>query len=86
VISAAVESKSYALALIAMLAAVVTAFFYLRVILLMYSPLAPDAESPALAIPFGAGLVLISAVAFTLLAGILPGAFFDFAKHATLLF
>jgi NADH:ubiquinone oxidoreductase subunit 2 (subunit N) len=64
----------------------VTSFFYLRVVLLMYSPLDEGAEAPRLAIPFGSGLVLASTVAFTLLAGVLPGAFFDFAKHATLLF
>jgi NADH-quinone oxidoreductase subunit N len=38
VISSAVQSHSYALAIIAMLAAAVAAFFYLRVIVLMYSP------------------------------------------------
>jgi NADH-quinone oxidoreductase subunit N len=38
VISAAVDSHSYALAVIGMLAAAVAAFFYLRVIVLMYSP------------------------------------------------
>ena len=36
VIAAAVESRSYALAVIAMLAAVIAAFFYLRVIVVMY--------------------------------------------------
>ncbi|MHB8671711.1 MAG: NADH-quinone oxidoreductase subunit N, partial [Acidimicrobiales bacterium] len=36
VISAAVESHSYALAIVAMLAAVIAAFFYLRVIVVMY--------------------------------------------------
>jgi NADH-quinone oxidoreductase subunit N len=38
VISAAVSSGAYPLALIAMIAAVIAAFFYLRVIVLMYSP------------------------------------------------
>src|SRR5207237_4417652 len=36
VISAAVQSHSYALAIVAMLAAVIAAFFYLRVIVVMY--------------------------------------------------
>jgi NADH-quinone oxidoreductase subunit N len=88
VISAAVESHSYALALIAMLAAVVAAFFYLRVIITMYTT--PDGDDEAapvpLAVPFGAGLVLVAAVAFTLVAGILPQAFFDFARDATFLY
>jgi NADH-quinone oxidoreductase subunit N len=89
VISAAVQSRSYALALIAMLAAVVAAFFYLRVVILMYSPVegeADDAVPTPLAIPFGAGLVLATAVAFTLLAGFLPQPFFDFAREAAFLF
>ena len=36
VISAAVEARSYAIAVIAMLASVVAAFFYLRLIVVMY--------------------------------------------------
>jgi NADH-quinone oxidoreductase subunit N len=92
VISAAVQSRSYALALIAMLAAVIAAFFYLRVILVMFSP-AEDAEgaeaapvTTRLRVPFGVGLVLVSAVAFTLVAGILPDVFVRFAREATLIF
>jgi NADH-quinone oxidoreductase subunit N len=38
VISAAVKSHSYALAVIGMLTAAIAAFFYLRIIVLMYSP------------------------------------------------
>jgi NADH-quinone oxidoreductase subunit N len=41
VISAAVSSGAYPLALIAMIAAAIAAFFYLRVIVLTYSPAAP---------------------------------------------
>jgi NADH-quinone oxidoreductase subunit N len=48
VISAAVDSGAYPLALIGMIAAAIAAFFYLRVIVLMYSP-APQAA------PAGAG-------------------------------
>ena len=44
VISAAVKSHSYALAVIGMLTAAVAAFFYLRVIVLMYSPPAEAEE------------------------------------------
>ncbi len=42
VIAAAVEARSYAIAVIAMLAAVIAAFFYLRVIVVMY--MSGDAE------------------------------------------
>ena len=89
VIAAAVDSRSYAIALIAMLAAVVAAFFYLRIVITMYSAVDDEDESatPArLPVPFGAGLVVAAAVAFTLVAGIVPQPFFDFAKDATLLF
>ena len=87
VIAAAVDSRSYAIALIAMLAAVVAAFFYLRIVITMYSASDADEGAPArLPVPFGAGLVVAAAVAFTLVAGILPQPFFDFAKDATLLF
>ncbi len=50
VISAAVQRGQYPLAIIAMLAAAVAAFFYLRVALLMYSsdPGEPAAETPIL--------------------------------------
>ena len=86
VISAAVERRSYALAIIAMLAAVVAAFFYLRVIVLMFSP--PDGDAPLrpVAVPLPAGAALAVTVGFTLLAGILPAPFLNFARDATLLF
>jgi NADH-quinone oxidoreductase subunit N len=88
VIAAAVDSHSYAIALIAMLAAVIAAFFYLRIVITMYSSADGDADAPParLPVPFGAGLVVAAAVAFTLLAGIVPQPFFDFARDATLLF
>jgi NADH-quinone oxidoreductase subunit N len=89
VISAAVEAKSYALAIIAMVAAVIAAFFYLRLIVVMYMA-APEGEgetAPAGHIPVavGAGLSLALALGFTLVVGFLPSAVFDFARHATLL-
>ena len=80
------EPARYALALIAMLAAVVAAFLYLRIIITMYSPAEDDDVATRLAVPFGAGLALVTAVAFTLIAGILPDRFIDFARAATLLF
>jgi len=122
VISAAVESRSYALAVIAMLAAVVATFFYLRLIVVMYGDLAvapvgaPDTEGedaspagsgPAVAvatttaeasdtlvadpprsgidIPPAAALAIGLALAFTIVAGLVPEPFLDFARHAVLL-
>jgi NADH-quinone oxidoreductase subunit N len=87
VISAAVEQHSYALALIAMLAAVVAAFFYLRLIVTMYSPIEGDPLTlPRIPVPFSAGLALAASVGFTLLAGVLPERFIDFARAATTIF
>lgn len=83
VIGAAVEAHSYALAIIAMLSAVVSAFLYLRVVVAMYMTEEQDAEvGPSVRIPLGAGLALALAVVFTLGAGILPGRFVDVADRA----
>jgi NADH-quinone oxidoreductase subunit N len=86
VIAAAVHRHSYALAIIAMLGAAVAAFFYLRVIVLMYGPPAEGEEPATIAIPRTAGAVLVIALAFTLAVGIVPAPVIDFARHATLLF
>ena len=88
VISAAVESGDYALAILAMVAAVIAAFFYLRLIVIMYMavPVEEGAAAPApIPVPFGAGLSLTIALGFTVIVGFLPSAVFDFAQHATLL-
>jgi NADH-quinone oxidoreductase subunit N len=87
VISAAVESHSYALAVIAMLAAVIATFFYLRVIVVMYMG-DEEAVEPAearLSVPAGAGVALAVSLAFTVLVGFLPQFVFDFARHASVL-
>ena len=122
VISAAVDRDSYALAVIAMLAAVVATFFYLRLIVVMYmagdEPLAgtvadgtapggvsaaagPTATATAtetrseadtgpgagdrLHVPAAVSVAIGLALAFTLVAGLVPEPFLDFARHATLL-
>jgi NADH-quinone oxidoreductase subunit N len=89
VISAAVEAHSYALALIGMLAAVVSAFFYLRVVVLMYTrdEAAASDGAPALPrirIPLTVGAALVVTVGFTVLVGIVPSSVMTFARHATL--
>jgi NADH-quinone oxidoreductase subunit N len=88
VIQAAVRSHSYALALIGMLAAVIAAFFYLRVITLMF--MAPaDAEADErgrIPLPATVGAALAITLAFTVGFGILPAPMIHFAKQATLLF
>ena len=102
VIAAAVDSGSYVLAVIAMLAAVVAAFFYLRVIIVMYGPAeaaegdgagtdeagndARTAGRAAFPIPASIGAALAITVVFTVVVGLLPGPVIDFARHATLIF
>jgi NADH-quinone oxidoreductase subunit N len=84
VIAAAVRAESYALAIIAMLAAVVSFYVYLRVVVAMYmSPEAP-AEAPV-PVPAGAAAVILAALGFTLFVGFVPSYVVDFARHATLL-
>ena len=86
VISAAVASHSYALAIIGMLSAAIAAFFYLRVIVLMYSPPAEGESAPRFRLPRTMGVALAGALAVTLVIGLYPGPVIDFARHATLLF
>ena len=92
VIGAAAAAESYALAVIAMVTAVISAFLYLRLIVTMYFE-GEDFEGedfeggaagarPRIPIPFGAGLSLAVAVLFTLAVGLLPGLVADFARDA----
>ena len=79
VIAAAVEARSYWLAIVAMVSAVIAAFAYLRVVVAMYFREAGDeaetaAEAPKPAIGLGAAAVIAVAVLFTVAAGIAPGA------------
>jgi NADH-quinone oxidoreductase subunit N len=81
VIGAAAESHSYALALIAMVSSVVSAFLYLRIIVAMYMS-DPDTEPSRIRVPFGAGLALVLCVGFTLVVGIVPDPVVDWVKDA----
>ncbi|MDQ6928231.1 MAG: hypothetical protein M3159_06155, partial [Actinomycetota bacterium] len=76
---------SYAIAIIAMLAAVIAAFVYLRLIVVMY--MGGDAEEAVsrVSMPIGTVAALGIAVAFTVIVGILPQVVFDFARDAALL-
>ncbi len=93
VISAAVDVKSYAIAIIAMLSAVIAASFYLRIVMRMYTgePVAgvsdagsDAAGSAALRIAPGAWLAIALAAAATLLGGILPQLVLHFADRGFL--
>jgi NADH-quinone oxidoreductase subunit N len=81
---AAVDSGQYALALIGMLAAVVGAFVYLRVVVTMYggTEVPDEARVP---VDFPTGTALAIAAAAVVVIGILPGTVLHFARDATLL-
>ena len=85
VIAAAVDSESYALAILAMLAAAVSAYLYLRIVVAMY--MSTDEEgAPAgerVRVPALARLSLGVALAVTIVFGLVPGPAVDWADHAT---
>jgi NADH-quinone oxidoreductase subunit N len=92
VFAASVEAREYGLTFVGVLTTVIAAFFYLRLIVVMYMTNAPEgeAEEPAgrrlFALDPATGLALGVAVAATLVMGVIPTYFLDFAERATLLF
>ncbi|MCW2740431.1 MAG: proton-translocating NADH-quinone oxidoreductase, chain [Blastococcus sp.] len=82
VFRAAIENGAWPLVLTALLASAVAAFFYLRVIVLMYfSP--PAADGPTVGVPgLPTTLVLAITATATLALGILPGSVLDLAERA----
>jgi NADH-quinone oxidoreductase subunit N len=91
VFAAAVDARQYYLAIAGVVAAVVAAFFYLRVVVTMYTSAEEPAEveapagRPRLRVDPPAAAVLAVTAALTLMLGILPGAFLDLAGDATFL-
>jgi NADH-quinone oxidoreductase subunit N len=84
VFRAAIASGAWPLALVALLASAVAAFFYLRVIVLMYfSP--PAADGPTVGVPgLPTTLVLAITATATLALGIVPGSVLDLAQRAAI--
>ena len=80
VIQAAVEEESYAIAIIAMVAAVVAAFLYLRIMVSMWlRESAADATTEP--VPVLTGVAVLLAAAFTLAVGIYPQWVLDAAEN-----
>ena len=83
VIQAAVEERSYAIAIIAMVAAVVAAFLYLRIMVSMWLAEPADESPVPLSVPVSSALAIAAAVAFTLFVGVFPGWLIDAADTVT---
>lgn len=83
VIGAAVDSESYALAIVGMLTSAVSAFAYLRVIVAMYlsDEVAPSSMR-RVKVPGPTGLALGLALVVTIGVGVLPSSFLDAARDA----
>jgi NADH-quinone oxidoreductase subunit N len=85
VFRAAIETGAWPLALVALLASAVAAFFYLRLVVLMYfSDPAPDGPTVGVA-GLPTTIVLAVTAAATLALGIVPGSVLDLAQSAAVL-
>ena len=79
VIQAAVSEESYALAVIAMVAAVVAAFLYLRIMVSMWLHDA-DEDARSVSVPFSAAVAIGIAAIFTIAVGLYPSWLIDWAE------
>jgi NADH-quinone oxidoreductase subunit N len=84
VFQAAVQAGHWPLVLIAVLSSVIAAFFYIRVIVLMYMQEPAEATERVERAPLGWIAVALPAVA-TLLFGVLPGLLFGLLKTASVI-
>ena len=88
VITAAVEAGSTMLAVVAMLATVIAAYLYLRIVVSMYmadgddEEVAPAARRSSISIPVGAGLALAACFVVTVGLGVWPGAITEVTRDA----
>lgn len=85
VIEAAVDENSYAIAIIAMLASVIAAYLYLRIMVSMWiaDPEPADEMLEPVRTPFSTVLAVVLAVGFTLVVGVAPGWIVSAAENAT---
>lgn len=89
VISAAVDAGETGLAIVAMLAAVIAAYLYLRIVVAMYMgdpETAAETEAAGalagLRVPFGAGLALVLCLIVTLGVGVWPSGLVEVTRDA----
>lgn len=83
---AATDAREYYLVIVGVLAAVIAAFMYLRIVVTMFSTEGdPETAKPVRArVDVSVGVVLAITAGFTLAIGIAPGWFLHLAKDATL--
>jgi len=81
VITAAADVESYAIAVVAMLAAVIGAFIYLRIIVSMFLE-DGEAEGEPVRLPLGTVLAIGVAGVFTVWVGFFPGWLLELARDA----
>ncbi|HET7220874.1 MAG TPA: NADH-quinone oxidoreductase subunit N [Vicinamibacterales bacterium] len=80
IFAAAVERGHYWLAIIGVLTSVVSVFFYLRIVVMMYMTEGAEIARPRVPVPATVGLVLATAAVFYL--GILPSKIIDLALES----
>jgi len=84
VFAAAIEGGALPLVIIALIASAIAAFFYVRVIVLMFFS-EPAGDGPTVAIPSPLTTIGIAVtVALTIVLGVLPGPLLDLAQQAAL--
>jgi NADH-quinone oxidoreductase subunit N len=81
VFSAAVQSDLIGLVIIGVLNSAVGAYYYLRIIVMMYMK-EPQGDIPVAPISFGLGTALALSVLFTIYLGVLPGRVLEYATHS----
>lgn len=82
VFTAAIKANLVGLTIIGFVNSAIAAYYYLRVIVVMYMR-EPRDESPVAPVPFGLGLALATCLFATLYLGILPGRVLDYASRST---
>jgi NADH-quinone oxidoreductase subunit N len=81
VLTAALKSNLVGLAIILVMNSAVAAYYYLRIIVMMYMR-EPRGEVPVAPLPAAAALALAVSVLVTLYLGVLPGRVLDYSTHA----
>jgi NADH-quinone oxidoreductase subunit N len=81
VLSAALKSNLLGLTLILVLNSALAAYYYLRIIVMMYMR-EPRGEVPVTRVPAAAAIAIAVCVVATLFLGVLPGRVLDYASHS----